>query len=92
MKSLTPPGGHSAPYEHNSYMRLAHLPGLEGIWQEHLSLLDKDPSHNTAETMIANLEETAECQGHWIKASVERSGKFTMTNSRNGFSKTYTAR
>lgn len=92
VKSLTPPGGHSAPYERNSYLRLAHLPGLEGIWQEHLSLLDKDPSHNTAETMIANLEDTADCQGHWIKASVERDGKFTLTNSRNGFSKTYTVR
>jgi hypothetical protein len=54
--------------------------------------LDKDPSHNTAEDMIANLEDTAECQGHWIKASIERGGKFTVTNSRNGFIKTYTAR
>ena len=42
--------------------------------------------------MIANFEETTECQGHWIKASVERNGTFTVTNSRNGLSKTYKAR
>jgi hypothetical protein len=89
VKSLTP---HAAPYEKNAYLRLAGIPGIEGIWQEHLSLLDKDASHNTAENMIANLEETADCQGHWIKASVEQSGRFSVTNSRNGFSRNYQAR
>jgi len=89
-KSTTPPGGRIAPYEKNAYERLARLPGIEGIWQEHLSLLDRE--HNTSEDMIANLEDTADCKGNWIKASVERDGKFTVTNSRNGFSKTYTAR
>lgn len=72
------------------YERMAKTPGIEGIWQGHRSLLD--PDHNTAENMIANLEDTAECQGHWIKASVGRDGTFTVTNSRNGFSRTYTAR
>ena len=92
VKSTTPPGTKAAPYEKNSYQRLARIPGVEGIWQGHLSLLDKDPSHNTAENMIANLEDTADCKGNWIKASVARDGKFTVTNGRNGFSKTYTAR
>ena len=80
------------PYEKNSYLRLAGLPGLEGIWQAHLSLLDKDPAHNTAEDMIANLDDTADCKGNWIHASVARDGRFTITNGRNGFSKTYLAR
>lgn len=71
---------------------MAKLPGIEDIWQQHLSLLDPDPSHNTGEKMIASLEDTAECKGHWIKASVQQSGKFSVTNSRNGFSKTYLAR
>ena len=56
----------------------------------HLSLLDKE--HNTAPDMIANFEDTADCQGHWIKASVSPDGTFTVTNGRNGFSKTYAAR
>ena len=92
LKSVTPPTIKAAPYERNGYTRLAKIPGIEGIWQGHLSLLDKDPSHNTSEQMIANLEDTADCKGHWIKASVEPNGRFTITNGRNGFSKTYMAR
>jgi len=82
------PGQEKAATIH--YERIAKLPGIEGIWQGHLSLFDKE--HNTSETMIANLEDTAECQGHWIKASVESDGKFTVTNGRNGFGRTYQAR
>ena len=47
---------------------------------------------NTSPDMIANFEEPAECQGHAITASVAADGRFTMTNMRNGFSKSYTAR
>jgi len=72
------------------YERIAKTPGIEGIWQGHLSLFDRD--HNAPPDMIANLEDTAECQGHWLKASVRPNGTFTMTNSRNGFSKTYKVR
>ena len=79
-------------YAGNTYVRLAALPRIEGIWQGHLSLVDKDPAHNTAEDMIANLEDTPDCKGNWIKASVARDGAFTVTNGRNGFSKTYVAR
>ena len=82
------PGQQKAASVH--YERIAKTPGIEGIWQGHRSLLD--PEHNTAEDQIANLEDTADCKGHWIKASVERDGKFSVTNSRNGMSKTYTAR
>lgn len=92
VKTTTPPGVKPPPYARNAYARAATLPGIEGIWQGHLSLLDKDPSHNTSPDMIANLEETADCQGHWIKASVESSGRYTIVNGRNGFSKTYMAR
>src|SRR5262245_25515817 len=92
VKSVTPAGVKPPPYERNGFARLSKIPGVEGIWQGHLSLIDKDPSHKTAENMIANLEETADCKGHWIKASVEPGGKFTITNGRNGFSKAYTAR
>lgn len=82
------PGAQKAASIH--YDRLAKVPGIEGIWQGHRSLLD--PDHNTAEEMIANLEDSAECRGHWMKASVARDGTFTVTNGRNQFSKTYRAR
>jgi hypothetical protein len=81
-----------APYEKNAYLRLANIPGIEGIWQVHLSLLDPDPKHNAAPDMIANLEDTGDCKGNWIQASVARDVKFTITNGRNGFSKSYAAR
>ncbi|PYU21036.1 MAG: MBL fold metallo-hydrolase [Acidobacteria bacterium] len=90
VKSITP--ADPAPYEKVAYLRLSKIPGIEGIWQEHLSLLDPEPKHNTSPDMIANLEETADCKGNWIKASVQTDGKFTVTNSRNGFSKSYVSR
>lgn len=86
----TSPGFDAVATAH--YPRIAASPGIEGIWQGHRSLLDADPAHNTAETMIANLEETAACQGHWLRASVERDGTFTMHNGRTGFSRTYRTR
>jgi hypothetical protein len=92
VKYVTRPGETPAPYELNSYLRLAKLPGIEGIWQGHRSLLDADPAHNTAPDMIANLEEGAADQGHTITAAVSADGTFTLTNSRNGFARTYRAR
>jgi hypothetical protein len=91
-RSDNSPGKTVAPYEKNAYLRLASTAGVEGIWQGHLSLLDPAPGHNTAESMIANLEDTPDCKGNWIKASVASDGKFTVTNGRNGFSKSYAAR
>jgi competence protein ComEC len=84
------PGSEKARTPH--YRRLATIPGVEGIWQEHLSLMDTEKDHNTAEDMIANFEDTKDCKGHWIKASVGRDGRFTVFNSRNGFSRAYTVR
>src|SRR5712692_8166642 len=89
-KGLGGPSPASSRAQTVHYERIAKTPGIEGIWQGHLSLLDKD--HNTREDMIANLEDTADCKGHSIRASVARDGTFTITNSRNGFKKTYIAR
>lgn len=80
------------PYEANSYLRMATTPGVEDIWQLHLSLIDSDPAHNTKAEMIANTEEGAQDQGNWIEASVSRDGNFILTNPRTGFSKSYRAR
>jgi len=92
VKPITVAGVKPAPYERNAYLRMAKTPGVQDVWQAHLSLLDSDPAHNTARDMIANLEEGPGDQGHWIHASVGRDGRYTITNGRNGFSKTYTAR
>jgi competence protein ComEC len=70
---------------------LRKSPGLEDIWQGHLAL-GTSKEINTDEKMIANLEPTAECKGHLLKLSVASNGKYTVTNARTGFSKSYQAR
>ena len=82
-----PRKGITAPH---MYDRITDVPGVEGIWQTHLAL--EAEGHNTADDMIANFEDTDDCRGHWLKASVAADGTFTMTNGRNGYSRTYTAR
>lgn len=82
------PGAPKATTAH--YERIVKSPGIEDVWQGHLALLDT--AHNTAPEMIANVEESADCKGNWIKASVRPDGTFTISNGRNGFSKTYRAR
>jgi len=70
---------------------LRKSPGLEDIWQGHLAL-GTPKEVNTDEKMIANLEPSAECKGNLLMVSVDPQGRYTLTNLRNGFSKTYTSR
>ncbi|MEE2636293.1 MAG: MBL fold metallo-hydrolase [Acidobacteriota bacterium] len=86
----TSPGFDAVSTAH--YERIASSPEIEGIWQGHRSLLDPDPDHNTEKDMIANFDETDDCAGHWLRASVDADGMFTMTNGRNGHSRSYTTR
>jgi hypothetical protein len=62
-------------------------PGLEDLWQLH-RVLANDADHNAVEDLTANLGASDCCEGYWIRARVE-DGRYTVTNSRNGFSKTY---
>jgi competence protein ComEC len=62
-------------------------PGLFGFWQLHYAA-DTDKEHNVSEDFIANLEEKSD--GHYLKVVALPSGTFTVTNSRNGASRTYT--
>jgi len=78
-------------FSNGGYETLAKIPGIEGIWQGHKGAMN-DADHNTKDEMIANLDEGAGDKGNWIKASISSDGKFTVTNSRNKFSKTHTAR
>ncbi|MGH9139561.1 MAG: ComEC/Rec2 family competence protein [Vicinamibacterales bacterium] len=74
-----------------AYERIQKVQGLEGLWQSHLALAN-DSAHNTGDEMIANLEASPECRGHWIKVEVASSGDYVVTNGRNQFSKAYTLR
>lgn len=81
--------GHRKGGRPETYETLMKSPRLEDLWQIHKALVP-DGAPNPDEKMIANMEATDEGdKGHWIKASVDKKGNFTITNSRNGFSKTY---
>ncbi len=70
------------------YEYVASSPGLQDLWQLHRAV-NNDDSHNTGEERIANLGPKEGCEGHWIRASLASDGTYTVTNSRNGHSKTY---
>jgi beta-lactamase superfamily II metal-dependent hydrolase len=79
-------------------------PGLMGFWQTHESFAH--PEWSGDKNMIANLNPPPAAiaahakelftvppdQGHAIHAEITRDGKITMTNDRNGYSKTYTVK
>jgi competence protein ComEC len=69
-----------------SWPLLRATPGLEDIWQDHYSAAGTKDT-NPPNDFIANLEPVD--GGRLIKLSVESNGTFTVTNTRNGFSKTY---
>lgn len=62
------------------------VPGLEGLWQLHTA--ESPGAHNTSEEMIANPDSKSDA-GNYIKLTAMPNGEFTVTNERNGFSKTY---
>ena len=64
-------------------------PGLEDLWQLHVAQLS-GPEHAIPGLFVANIvEDPQHGPAHWIKVSAQSDGSFTVTNSRNGFRKTY---
>jgi competence protein ComEC len=95
-------------------MKVLHTsPGLEDLWQLHVSMLSGQ-EYTVPGMFIANLDEQGSIPiapmpppqrggppappapvhdgaAHWIKVSAQNDGTFTVSNTRNGFSKTYRA-
>jgi competence protein ComEC len=77
-------------------------PGLEDIWQLHWGV-NAGIEQNSAGVFIANLDGApapgapagpaatapAHTPAYWIKIVAQQDGSFTVSNSRNGYSKTY---
>ena len=72
-----------------TFATLRSSPGFQDLWQIHASIAQKD--ENFPEQFIANLESTPDHVGNYIKISARTDGSFTVTNSRNNFSKEYPA-
>jgi hypothetical protein len=69
---------------------LRAAPGMEDIWQAHFSEL-AGADHNPADNLIAN-PNAADDHAAWIRLSAQSNGACTVTNSRNGFSRSYQRR
>jgi competence protein ComEC len=91
---------------HETWDTLKSSPGLEDIWQLHYAV-QRPPTPryeeqvqpggkeaNAPEAFIANLDETppTHAPAYALKISVRPDGSFTVTNARNGYSKTYGAK
>jgi competence protein ComEC len=66
---------------------LRSTPGLQDIWQLHFSPAI-GAEMNPPEAFIANMT-AADDEAKWIKVSARKDGTFTVTNSRNNFTKEY---
>jgi len=64
-------------------------PGLEDMWQLHYAVA-APKARNAADTFIANIDQN--CEGKWLKLTVDKDGSFTIYNSRNRYEKTYPKR
>ncbi len=65
------------------------FPGLEGLWLSHYSV--RYPALNPNPDYISNLNVQPD-EAYPIDVEITRSGKITVTNPRNGFTKTYLSR
>jgi beta-lactamase superfamily II metal-dependent hydrolase len=81
-----------------TFVTLKSSPGLEDLWQLHYGV--EAATRNSPEQFLANLGTAGtkdsgvpdESPANYIKMTARADGSFTMTNSRNGFSKEYAAR
>ncbi len=69
-----------------SWPILKAAPGLKDIWQLHYSL-NAGPTGNPPADFVANPD--GQDGYKWIALSASHNGQFTVTNSRNGFRKSY---
>jgi beta-lactamase superfamily II metal-dependent hydrolase len=67
-------------------------PGLENLWQTDLVRAGGEANHNAPEQFIADITDEPKPALRYIKLSARRDGSFTVSNSRNGFSKHYPPR
>ena len=71
----------------STYQALHQVPGLESVWQLHLSTEAGDG--NFAAPYVANLDERT---AHWIKLVAREDGSFRILNQRTGEWQEYAAR
>jgi competence protein ComEC len=83
--------GETKGWQNSAWDTVMRIPGLEDVWQVHQAMGPKH-DHNVKVEQIANLGPGGGDAGHGLMASVGGDGKFTIINSRTGFSKSYAAK
>jgi hypothetical protein len=64
-------------------------PGLQDLWSLH-RVTANDAAHNAEDALTANIDTPD--RGYWIKAEIDATGRFTLTNGRTGMARSYQAR
>lgn len=64
-----------------TYEALTATASLVDLWQVHRAV-ESGPEHNPNPEFVANLGETQDCEGHWIRATAQPDGRFAVTSSR----------
>jgi len=72
-----------------TFQTVESSPGLEDYWQAHYLIAGGEKSQYQAGL---HRQHRGSPDGKWIKVSAQRDGAFTVTNTRNNFSKTYKPR
>src|SRR5581483_2505361 len=75
-------GGDVEPYE-----TVSHSPRLQRLWQLHFAER-AGPQHNVSEAYIANPSSAGDAHAS-LEVAVAKTGAFSVTNERTGFSETY---
>lgn len=73
-----------------AYQAIKSSPGLEAIWQLHYAMAGGE-ANNTPEQFLANVSEAGD-NGKEITVEAHEDAGFTVTNTRNGFSRNYPAK
>lgn len=68
-----------------AFRTLHGQPGLEDLWQLHLS--HNPGAENSTDALVANVDDGA--SAFWLSLSADAGGGFRVTNNRNGFSRRY---
>jgi beta-lactamase superfamily II metal-dependent hydrolase len=71
-----------------AWQTIHDTPGLQDLWQLHFAVAG-GKEHNSADNVIANLEETNVCEGRWIRVEAQKDGSFKLYNSRNKYEQSY---
>jgi hypothetical protein len=81
--------GHKKGCNEGSFQTVKGTKSVQAIWQAHKNLRE-DSHNNTEEALMANLTDSKNCKGNFIKLSVSPDGKsYVIFNSRNKESRVY---